>query len=52
MQSTIEDQHLMNWLNQVLTDYCFQGPVKDSSFKALERFGLDKSTLLSQGISM
>lgn len=42
----------MNWLNQVLSDYCLSDevPQNNGQFKALERFGLDRSSLLSRGL--
>ncbi len=40
----------MNWLNQILTEYCFPEPLEQGQLKALERFGLDETTLLSRGM--
>jgi hypothetical protein len=41
----------MNWLNQIIVEYCFSSDFEKGQLKALERFGLDQNTLLSRGIN-
>jgi len=42
----------MVWLNKILAGYFLGNPVEEGRLKALEKFNLDKNSLLSKGLNV
>lgn len=47
----LQDKHILNWLNQVLIEYCKEYKFENVEYAALKRLTIDKNSLVSQGLN-